>query len=80
MLKAHGVKRSHEAVRRWVHRLARRAQELVLLERARVTVVDETAVNVGGRRAWLWVAIEPKRRAVLAMTLTWTRNAFIACS
>jgi len=74
------VKRSHEAVRRWVHRLAGRAQQLILLERARTAIVDETAVKVGGRRAWLWVAIEPECRAALALMLTWTRNALAAYS
>ena len=79
-LEAHGIRRSHEAVRRWVHRLAHRAQELILAERAQTAIVDETAVNVGGRRAWLWVAIEPERRAVLALALTWTRNSLAAYS
>ncbi len=50
----------------------------MLMERARVAVVDETAVNVGGRTAWL--AVEPERRAVLAMMLTRARNALVAYS
>ena len=79
-LEAAGVSRSHEAVRRWVHRLAEVARRLVLRERARVAVVDETAVNVGGRTAWLWLAIEPERRAVLAVMLTRARNALVAYS
>lgn len=64
------VSRGHEAVRRWIHRLAEVARRLMLSERARVAMVDETAVNVGGRIAWLRLAIEPERRAVLAMMLT----------
>ena len=69
-LRAIGISRSHEAVRRWVHRLADKAQQLILEERARVAIVDETAVNVGGKQVWLWLAIEPERRAVLAVMLT----------
>ena len=52
----------------------------MLRERARVAVVDETAVNVGGHTAWLWLAIEPERRAVLALMLTHARNALVAYS
>ena len=73
-----GVSRSHEAVRRWVHRLAEIARRLVPSEQARVAVVDETAVNVGGRITWLWLAIEPERRAVLVVMLTHTRNVLVA--
>ena len=79
-LRAIGISRSHEAVRRWIHRLASRAQQLILREHARAAIVDETAVNVGGKQVWLWLAIEPERRAVLAVMLTPTRNAFIAYS
>ena len=59
-----------------VHGLAEVAQRPVL--RARVAVVDEAAVNVGGRTAWL--AVEPERRAVLAMMLTRARNALVTYS
>ena len=79
-LKALGINRSHEAVRKWVHKLAEKAKELLFSERARVAIVDETAVNVGGQVVWLWVAIEPERRAVLALLLTRARNALVAYS
>jgi len=38
-LEALGVARSHEAVRQWVHRLASRAEELILSERADAAIV-----------------------------------------
>ena len=79
-LQALGVTRSHEAVRRWVYRLAGRAEELILDEKADTAIVDETAVNVAGRNVWLWIAIEPEHRAVLALMLTETRNIFAAHS
>ena len=79
-LQALGVARSHEAVRLWVHRLTSRAEKLVLSERAEVAIVDETVVNVGGRQVWLWLAIEPEHRTVLAAMLTQTRNALVAYS
>jgi len=73
-----GFARSHEAVRQWVHRFADRAGNLILREKADIAIVDETAVNVGGRQVWLWIAIEPEHRAVLAVTVTETRNVLVA--
>ena len=79
-LQALGFARSHEAVRRWVHKFVGRAEKLVMSERADTAIVDETAVNVAGRHVWLWIAIEPEHRAVLALMLTETRNIFAAYS
>jgi len=61
-----------------VHRFADRAGNLILREKADIAIVDETAVNVGGRQVWLWIAIEPEHRAVLAVTVTETRNVLVA--
>ncbi len=47
---------------------------------ARVAVVDETLIKVGGSYYWLWLAIEPERRKILFMALTQARNALIAPS
>ncbi len=63
-----------------MHRFAGRAEKLILSERADTTIIDETAVNVAGRQVWLWLAIEPEHRAVLALMLTETRNALSAYS
>ena len=79
-LQALGFARSHEAVRRWVHRFAGRAEKLVMNEKANTAIVDETFVNVAGRQIWLWIAIEPGHRAVLALMLIEARNIFAAHS
>ena len=79
-LQALGSARSHEVVRRWVHRLAGRAEELILDEKADIAMVDETAANVVSRQVRLWIAIEPGHRTVLALMLTETRNIFVAHS
>ena len=75
-----GVERSHEAVRLWVHKLGKLAVKLISREKARTAVVDETVINVGGERVWLWVAIDPERRAILALYLSYTRNTLVAYS
>lgn len=63
-----------------MHRFGELAREYVSQERARVVIVDETMVNVGGRRVWLWVAIEPERRILIALHLSKTRNILVAYS
>ena len=63
-----------------MHRLASRAEELVLSEHTDTAIIDETAVNVAGRNVWLWIAIEPEHRTVLALMLTEARNVLIAYS
>ncbi len=79
-LEALGFAKSHETVKQWVHRSADRAGNLILNEKADTTIVDETAVNVAGRQVWLWLAIEPEHRAVLALMLTEARNTLITYS
>ena len=56
------------------------ADELILSEHTDTAIIDETAVNVAGRQVWLWLAIEPEHRAVLAVMLTEARNTLITYS
>ena len=41
-------------------------------------MVDETAIKVGSEYVWLWAAIEPKNRKILAITVSKERNMFVA--
>ena len=56
------VRRSHEKIRKWIHRIAVYASEMLMQMKAETVVVDETAINIGGKRYWLWIALEPKNR------------------
>ena len=73
----HIVKRSHVAVWKWIqkHRPKR-----ISSKRKRVSgfMVDETAIKVGSEYVWLWAAIEPKNRKILAITVYKERNMFVA--
>jgi len=40
--------------------------------------VDETAVNVAGKLAWVWVAYEPYSKKILGFWLSRTRNSYEA--
>jgi len=63
-----------------VHRLAGRAEELVLSEHIDTAIVDEISVSVAGRNVWLWPAVEPEHRTILTVMLTEARNALVAYS
>ncbi|MGH2623667.1 MAG: DDE-type integrase/transposase/recombinase [Sphingobacterium sp.] len=41
-------------------------------------IVDETLLKVGSEYVWLWVAIEPENRHILAVTVSRERNMLIA--
>ena len=53
---------------------------MISSERAEKAVVGEAAVSVGGRLVWLWAAVEPERRVLLALGLSETRNILVAYS
>ena len=42
------------------------------------SIVDETLFKVGSEYMWLWVAIEPEIRQILAVTVSRERNMLIA--
>jgi transposase-like protein len=41
-------------------------------------IVDETAIKAGSEYLWLWVAIEPKNKQILALSISKERNMFVA--
>jgi len=40
--------------------------------------IDETEINVGGKKAWLWVAYEPQLKAFLSFHISWHQNSLDA--
>jgi putative transposase len=40
-------------------------------------MVDETAIKAGSEYLWLWVAIEPKNKQILALSTSKERNMFV---
>ena len=45
-----------------------------------ILVVDETPVQIGSRRCYLWVALDPMRRGIYHLALTDVRNVLVALS
>ena len=61
-------KRNHVAIWNWIQKY--RPQKLkATRRRIREYVVDETMLKVGSEYIWLWVAIEPENRQILALFL-----------
>ena len=41
-------------------------------------VLDETIIKAGSEYIWLWVAIEPKNKEILGISISKERNMFVA--
>jgi len=62
------IKRSHTAIRDWIQKYK---PERLYYRNIRNSefIVDETLIKVGSELIWLWVAIEPENRQILALLL-----------
>jgi putative transposase len=71
------VKRSHVAIWNWIQRYHPRK---ISSKRKKIGeyIVDETLLKVGPEYIWLWVAIEPENRQILALSVSLERNMPIA--
>ena len=60
------VKRSHVAIWKWIQKYH---PKKILSKRKRISeyVIDETILKVGSEYIWLWIAIEPENRQILAL-------------
>ena len=73
----HIVKRSHVAVWKWIQKY-RPGGKTGSRKRISEYVVDETLIKTGQELVWLWVAIEPKDRRILALTISKERSMLVA--
>jgi putative transposase len=71
------VKRSHVAIWKWIQKYH---PKKISSKRKKIEeyIVDETLIKVGSELVWLWVAIEPKNRQILALSISKERNMFVA--
>jgi putative transposase len=71
------IKRNHVSIWNWIqeyHPLKISSKR----ERVSEYVVDETILKVGSEYIWLWIAIEPENKQILALTISKERNMFVA--
>ncbi len=71
------VKRNHVTIWNWIQKYHPRKMSSI---RKRISefIIDETLFKVGPDYIWLWVAIEPQNRQILALTISKERNMFVA--
>ena len=71
------VKRSHVSIWNWIQKYK---PHKIFTKRTKTSefIVDETLIKVGSELVWLWVAIEPENRQILALSITKERNMFVA--
>jgi putative transposase len=71
------VQRSHTAIRDWIQKYKpeRLSYKKVMVSKF---IIDETQLKVGSEYIWLWVAIEPKDKEILSISISKERNMFVA--
>jgi putative transposase len=71
------VQRSHTAIRDWIQKYK---PERLFYKKVMVSkfIIDETQLKVGSEYIWLWVAIEPKDKEILSISISKERNMFVA--
>ncbi len=67
------VKRSHVSVWNWIQKYH---PQKISSKRKKMAefIIDETMIKVGSEHAWLWIAIEPKNKETLAITISKKRK------
>jgi len=71
------VKRNHVSIWNWIQKY--HPEKLSSkIKKISEFVIDETLIKVGSEYIWLWVAIEPKNKEILALTISKERNMFVA--
>ncbi len=71
------IKRNHVSIWNWIRAynpLKVSSKRKIILE----YVIDETLLKVGSDYIWLWIAIEPENRQILALSISKERNMLIA--
>ena len=74
---AYFIRRNHVSIWNWIQKYNPRK---IISQKRRISefIVDETLLQVGSECVWLWVAIEPENREILALSISKERNMFVA--
>lgn len=72
------VKRSHVSIWKWIQKFHYQRKSSTKKKQVSEYIVDETMLKVGSEFIWLWIAIEPENRQILAQNITKERNMLVA--
>src|SRR5574342_536385 len=59
----------------WVQKF--NPKQIYPCKRVSAFLIDETMIQIGGTKAWLWVAVEPVYRVVLGVYISRHRNMLV---
>ena len=71
------IKRNHVSIWNWIQKHNPRKLSS-RKKRVEEFIVDETLLKIGSELVWLWVAIEPANKEILAISISKERNMFVA--
>src|SRR5215210_3413931 len=71
------VHRSHVSIWKWIQNYK---PKRVSSKRRKIKefIADEILIKIGSEFIWLWVAIEPNDKEILAISISKERNMFVA--
>jgi putative transposase len=69
------VQRSHVAIWEWVQKF--NPKQIYPCKRVSAFLIDETMIQIGNTKSWLWVAVEPVHRVVLDVYISRHRNMLV---
>ena len=72
------VKINHVSIWKWIQRY--KPKKIFAKKNRKIDeyIIDETLIKIGSELIWLWVAIEPKDKEILSITISKERNMFVA--
>ena len=68
---------SHIAIWNWIQRFG---SCNIYNKRKRISafIIDETVIQIGNQKYWLWICMEPVHRTILGIHISNERNMFVA--
>ena len=74
------IKRNHVLLAKKWNWIQKYKPQLIDTKQRRITefIVDETLIKVRSELIWLWVAIKPENKQILALSIYKERNMFVA--
>ena len=72
------IQRNHVSVWNWIQRY-RPQRIFIRSKKISEYIVDETLLKVGSEYIWLWIAIEPENKQILALSISKERNIYVCC-
>ena len=71
------IKRNHVSIWNWIQKYK---PKKISTRKRKIDefIIDETLIKAGSEFIWLWVAIEPKNKEILGMSISKERNMFVA--